>query len=111
MEITKLDVFLYCSHCQDETLHSVQYLNHKISSTECTNCHRKLDMHLNPKRELYKEIYKRIVTKPTRLTQEYRDDLNKFLGEFPKRALSKPYRLKRYMVETRTALKKFKDGN
>jgi hypothetical protein len=109
LKITEYDVSLYCSRCHEETLHCVQYLNDKISSTECTNCHRKIDMHLNPKRELYKEIYKRILSKPTRLTQEYRDDLNKFIGEFPKRALSKPYRLMRYVDETREALKKLKN--
>ncbi|MCT2343461.1 bh protein [Niallia taxi] len=108
MEITEFDVSLYCSRCQDETLHYVHYLNNKISSTECTNCHRKIDMHLNPKRELYKEIYKRVVSKPTRLTEEYSQDLNKFIVGVPKRALSKPYRLMKYVDETRIALKKFK---
>jgi hypothetical protein len=105
MRISELDVSLYCSRCHDETLHRVQYLNDKIQSTECTTCHRKIGVNLNPTRELYKEVYKRITSKPTRLTKEYKADLNKFIGEFPKRVLSKPYRLKKYVDETRKAFK------
>lgn len=109
MKISELDATLYCSRCHDETLHRVEYLNEKIHSIECTSCHRKVEMELNPLRELYKEVYKRILSKPTRLTQEYKEDLNKFLEGFPKRVLTKPYRLKKYVNETREALKKIKN--
>nr|WP_263324691.1 bh protein [Neobacillus sp. Marseille-Q6967] len=109
MKISELDVSLYCSRCHDETLHRVQYLNDKIHSTECTNCHRKIEMNLNPTRELYKEVYKRITSKPTRLTKEYKADLSKFIEQLPKRVLSKPYRLMRNVDETRKAFKKLKN--
>lgn len=109
MKISELDVSLYCSRCHDETLHRVQYLNDKIHSTECTNCHRKIEMNLNPTRELYKEVYKRITSKPSRLTKEYKEDLSKFVGGFPKRVISKPYRLMRNVDETWKAFKKLKD--
>lgn len=108
MKMSEFDVSLYCSRCHDETLHRVQYLNDKIHSTECTNCHRKIEMNLNPTRELYKEIYKRITSKPTRLTEEYKADLSKFITEFPKRVLTKPYRLMRYVDETSKTIKKLK---
>lgn len=110
MKISELDVSLYCSRCHDETLHRVQYLNDKIHSTECTNCHRKIEMNLNPTRELYKEVYKRITSKPTRLTKEYKADLSKFIEQLPKRVLSKPYRLMRNVDETRKAFKKLKNN-
>ncbi|XJZ26671.1 bh protein [Bacillota bacterium Lsc_1132] len=110
MKVSELDVALYCSHCHDETLHRVLYLNSKIYSTECTNCHRKVMMEINPVRELYKEIYIRVTSKPTRLTKEYKEDLNKFIGGLPKRVLSKPYRLKKYVNETKVAFKKMRDS-
>lgn len=109
MKVSELEASLYCTRCHDETLHHVKYLNDKIQCIECTNCHRKIEMDLNPLRELYKEVYKRITSKPTRLTQEYKDDLNKFIEGLPKRVLSKPYRFKKYYDETREAFRKIKE--
>lgn len=110
MKISELDADLYCSHCHEETLHRIQYLNGKIHSTECTTCHRKIEMEMNLMRELYKEVYKRISSKPTRLTKEYKGDLSKFIEEMPKRVMSKPFRLMKYIDETKEALKKMKDS-
>jgi hypothetical protein len=109
MKFSVVDVFLYCSCSKDETLHRVQYLNEKIHSTECTDCHRKFEINLNPTRELYKEVYKRVSSKPTRLSKEYKDDLSKFISGFRKRLLSKPYRLMRNVDETIKAYKKLKN--
>jgi transcription elongation factor Elf1 len=108
MKISELEASLYCSRCHDETLHRVQYLNEKIHSTTCTSCQRKMEMDIDPKRELYKEVYKRVLSKPTRLTKEYKEDHDTFIGNFPKRVISKPYRLKKYVNETRKAFKKLK---
>ncbi|MBT2722830.1 bh protein [Bacillus sp. ISL-46] len=109
MKITEIDASLYCSHCHDETLHHVQYLNGKIQCIKCTNCQRKMVTDLNPMRELSKEIFKRVTSKPTNLTREYREDFNKFIHEMPKRVISKPFRLIRYANETKKALKISKD--
>jgi transcription elongation factor Elf1 len=106
MKISEIDVTLYCSHCHDETLHHVQYLNDKIQSIDCTNCHRTIETEMNPMRELYKEVYKRVLSKPNRLTKEYQTDHGKFIEEIPKRVLSKPLRFVKYLHETREALKK-----
>ncbi|MBT2696614.1 bh protein [Bacillus sp. ISL-40] len=109
MKITEIDSSLYCSHCHDETLHRVQYLNGKVLSIECTYCHRKMVTNMSPTRELSKEIYKRVLSKPTDLTKEYKEDHNKFIDGMPKRVISKPFRLIRYVNETKKAFKKFKD--
>jgi hypothetical protein len=110
MKILEIDIALYCSHCHDETLHRVQYLNGKIHSTECTECHRVIENDMNPMRELYKEVYKRITSKPTRLKKEYNGKMGKFMKEMPKRVISKPFRLIKYVSETREALKKMKSS-
>jgi hypothetical protein len=106
MKISEIDSTLYCSHCHDETLHHVQYLNGKIQSIDCTNCHRTIGPELNPLRELYKEVYKRVTSKPTRLTNEYKTNHGKFVKGFPKRVLRKPLRLVKYINETKKAMKK-----
>jgi GTPase SAR1 family protein len=108
MKISEIDVTLYCSNCHDETLHHIQYLNNKIQSIDCTNCHRKQVTEMNPMRELYKEVYKRVTSKPTRLTKEYKKDFSHFIEGLPKRVLSKPLRLINYISETKEALRKIK---
>jgi hypothetical protein len=108
MKISEMDVNLYCSHCHDETLHHVQYLNNTIQSIDCTNCHRKLETEMDPMRELYKEVYKRVTSKPSRLAKESKKDFGKFIEGFPNRVLSKPLRLVKYVSETKDALKKIK---
>jgi hypothetical protein len=106
MKFSEIDVPLYCSHCHDETLHHIQYLNGKIQSIDCTNCHRTIALELNPLRELYKEVYKRVTSKPTRLVKEYKSNHGKFIKGFPKRVLSKSLSVVKYASETKEALKK-----
>ncbi|MFK9091804.1 bh protein [Bacillus salipaludis] len=106
MKISEIDVTLYCSHCHDETLHHVQYLNNKVQSIVCMNCLRTIKTIMNPRRELYKEVYKRVTSKPTRLKDEYKTNHVEFIEGFPKRVLSKPLRFVKYLNETKEALKK-----
>jgi len=109
MKFSESDATLYCTGCHDETLHHIRYLNGNIYSIECAICHRKNDRDINPVRELYKEVYKRVTSKPSRMTHEYKEDHNKFIVQLPKRVLSKPYRIKKYVSETKEAFKKLKD--
>jgi len=109
MKTSEIDASLYCSHCHDDTLHHVLYINGKLYCTECTNCQRKIVMNLSPMRELSKEVYKRVISKPTKLTNEYKEDLSKFIEGMPKRVITKPFRLIKYVNETKNAFKKMKD--
>ncbi|OCA87780.1 bh protein [Bacillus sp. FJAT-27225] len=108
MKYSEMDSSLFCSRCNDESLHNVKYLNNKIYSVECTVCHSKINLQVDPIREIYKEVYKRVTSKPTRLISEYEKSHDKFITELPKRVLSKPYRLKKYVADTTEALKKIK---
>ena len=110
MKTSEIDASLYCSHCHDETLHHVLYINGKIYCIECTNCQSKIVINLNPMKELAKEVYKRVISKPTKLTNEYKEDLSKFIEGMPKRVITKPFRLIKYVKETKKAFKKIKNS-
>ena len=106
MKISEQEADLYCSRCHDDTLHRVLYVNHKIKGVKCTVCNTGTAIEINLRTELYKEVYKRMTSKPNRLNKEYHDDLFKFIMGLPKRVLSKPYRLLGDVEETRDAMKK-----
>ncbi|WP_046175981.1 hypothetical protein [Domibacillus indicus] len=108
MKISEMKAGLYCTRCHDETIHRVVYVNNSIQSIKCEGCHRVTGMKINAKKELYEEIYNRIATKPSRVTQEYKQDLSRFVSGMPLRMISKPYRLIKYVNETRKVLKEFK---
>jgi hypothetical protein len=93
MDEMKVDTYLFCNHCQDDTLHEITYLNKQISSIECKQCDRLFTTTVDIPYKIYQELYERIKTKPARITEEYRQDLNKFLLTLPTRAVSKPFRI------------------
>ncbi|EXX86926.1 hypothetical protein BG53_09865 [Paenibacillus darwinianus] len=90
-----VDTFLLCDHCKDEVKHSITYLNNQISSVECKVCGKRLDIKVDISNEIYHELYTRIKTKPARMTEEYRGHLSEFIRSFPKRVVSKPFRIYR----------------
>lgn len=96
-----MEADLFCIHCKDEVPHKIIYINDKISHLECEVCSRVIDMSLDIQKEFYKEVYRRIASKPHRITQEYKDDLSHFLLSIPKRAITKPYRLLKDIKEIR----------
>ncbi|RAS80774.1 bh protein [Priestia endophytica] len=109
MKESKMEANLYCIQCRDETPHVIFYINNRIKNVECEECHRIQGIKIDIMKEFYKEIYERISTKPARITQEYKQDLNKFLLKLPARAISKPYRLIRDLNNSRKVIKQFKN--
>jgi transcription elongation factor Elf1 len=108
MKESKIESYLRCIHCNDETPHIITYINSEIRSVECENCHHIQEIEMNIMKKFYKEIYNRVSTKPKRITQEYKEDLNHFLLSIPKRVISKPYRLIRYLNTSRKIIKQYK---
>ncbi|TBL81677.1 bh protein [Paenibacillus thalictri] len=106
MEEKKMEAELYCLPCRGETVHTIVYINNKLSKIECQACHHLHVISINVKEELYHEILERIISKPTRMSKEYKADLTLFLKSLPIRMLSKPFRvykeartMKRYIDE------------
>lgn len=111
VKLTEMEAALDCIQCREETLHRIVYLNGKIQKVECTECHHYSGKEkINLKKELFNEIYERISTKPSRMTQEYKEDLNTFISGLPPRVINKPFGLIKYLNETKDAFKKSKDS-
>ena len=108
MKMSEMEAGLYCTQCHEETIHLVVYVNNKIQSIECEGCKGLMKLKIDAKKELYEEVYDRISTKPTRLMEESKQDLSKFVSGMPKRVISKPYRFIKYVSKTRKVLKRSK---
>lgn len=107
MKETSLDAELYCPRCLSMTVHQMIYLNDRISRIECGTCGRAIGIRVDVKYELYNELLNRIMTKPTRITKEYRDNVGLFLRTFPRRLSSKPFRLMKEVKEARKIMAKY----
>ncbi|MDP4083779.1 MAG: bh protein [Bacillota bacterium] len=108
MKKTEMEAILFCVHCNDETPHIITYINSKIISVKCEECNKVSEVKVDILKEFFKEMYERLLTKPSRITQEYKEDLNKFLKHLPIRLASKPYRLLRDLNQSRKIIKNFK---
>ncbi len=60
-------------------------------------------------KEFYNELYQRIASKPSRITNEYREDLSHFLFSLPIRVISKPYRLAKDMNQSHKVIRQYKN--
>lgn len=108
MKIKQMEADLYCIHCKGETEHCISYVNEKLSSVKCEECEHEIEFNIDVTRELYKEIFARISTKPARMTKEYREDLSQLLFSLPIRVISKPYRLLKDIKQSRNVIKGYK---
>jgi transcription elongation factor Elf1 len=111
MKETKVNTELFCPRCLNDTLHLITYLNSRISSIECENCKRNTQVRVDVKSELYNDLLNRIVSKPARISKEYRENVGLFLRTFPKRVSSKPFRLMKEAKDTREVLGKYKKNS
>ncbi len=94
MKISKIEVELFCTHCNEDTISEVVYYDSKIESIRCTSCGRILGLDYDKLLEHYKyDWVKRIITKPHRMTDELRKDLYDFIKHLPVRMLTKPKRI------------------
>lgn len=107
VEIKEMEVALFCIHCNDEQDHVITYINNHISRIECKNCGHSVEIKVDLLKEPYKEVYEKIVHKPAEITEEYRKDLSRFLLSLPIRIIRKPYRIYRYIRQTRDVFKTY----
>ncbi len=101
------EVELLCIPCLHSTVHTVTYMDRRLVSLECEECHHRTEMGeggtanqtthritLRDMERLYtEEFLHRILTKPQRITQELEEDLSLFLATLPLRMVTKPYRV------------------
>ncbi len=106
------DVDLLCTPCMMTTSHTITYVDGRLASIECENCHRRVEVHeqeptqgnqagpashhitLSGIHQIYSaDFAQRILTKPHRIGEQLQEDLSLFLITLPLRLITKPYRL------------------
>ncbi|AJD90218.1 hypothetical protein JMA_09010 [Jeotgalibacillus malaysiensis] len=107
MKVNKMEAGLYCTKCKDETNHEITYINNHIKRIRCQECNETMEMNMDLKKDFYKEIYERVSSKPTRITEEYHENLRKLLLSLPYRAIKKPYRILKEVHSSRRVIKTY----
>jgi hypothetical protein len=89
-----MEVKLLCSVCEKETIHTITYKNNLIEHIVCDVCKNGITLDADKIKQSYgAEFAKRILTKPSRMSEEMQQDLRKFLLSMPARIMTKPYRV------------------
>ncbi len=92
MNETKFETAFYCIRCMSDSLHTVVYVNDILHKVTCQTCGRESVITPDLPKEVYIRYFDRILSKPSRITKEFKADLSHFLSSLPYRVLSKPYR-------------------
>ncbi|MDI3548743.1 MAG: hypothetical protein PWR10_2395 [Halanaerobiales bacterium] len=98
--LKKVETELFCIECEEETVHTVIYLDNKIQRVKCNKCgsvfgidHKKLiELHTLSTAE-------HILKEPFKLNKELKEKGTQFLFSLPKRLLTKPYRITKEFLE------------
>ncbi|HET7616727.1 MAG TPA: bh protein [Bacillales bacterium] len=109
MEKHEMHAALFCIHCNEETDHVVTYLNKEIARIECIECRHIIKVNVDLMKEFYREVFEHIVTKPSRMTEEYKKNLSDFLFSLPIRVATKPYRMMHYIKNTKNVMRDFRE--
>lgn len=103
MTKNRVDAYLFCVNCEQDTLHEIEYKEGQIDKITCRECG--IQVQINQEfvnRHFKEEFVKRVLSKPTRMTQEMEADISSFLKSLPYRVISKPYRVyKEYTDKTK----------
>ncbi len=90
----KVETALYCVKCDEETPHTITYINDEIQTIKCNKCG---SSHGIDKKELLEhytvDTVEHILTEPFRLSKQLREKKFSILYSLPKRLLTKPYRI------------------
>ncbi|MFM1654066.1 hypothetical protein ACI7RC_18490 [Brevibacillus sp. B_LB10_24] len=92
MNESRFDTELYCIDCLGQSQHTVIYVNNVLYKVTCNGCGKENIINPDLPAEIYSRYFDRILSKPQRITKEFREDLSHFLSSLPFRILSKPYR-------------------
>ncbi|MBF4694309.1 bh protein [Fusibacter ferrireducens] len=94
MKISKVDVILFCTQCNEDTDHEVIYFDSEIESLTCIECGKTTGLNHSELLSQYKHDWlTRIISKPHRMTEEMRKNLYDFIKNLPARMITKPKRV------------------
>jgi hypothetical protein len=96
----KVETYLYCTKCKEETEHIIIYLNKEIKSIKCKKCDKLSGIEKKELLELYTaETVENILKEPLKLNKGIKEHGSKFLFSFSKRLLKKPYKIIKEILE------------
>ncbi len=91
MPRTEFVTELYCNLCEQETTHRIVYQYDVIDEITCDSCGKTIKMNEKELRARFSaNLMERILTKPHRLTEEFKTDVRAFIKSVPRRCITKP---------------------
>jgi hypothetical protein len=84
-------IALFCVNCNEETLHTVQYIGSYLRSVTCDNCSKKIEIDRRHLRTVFAEDFiDRLLTKPHRINEDMKRAFATLMPFFPKRLFLEP---------------------
>jgi len=96
----KVNTVLYCVKCDEETPHTIIYINDEIQRIKCNKCG---SVHGINKKELLEhytvDTVEHILTEPFKLSKQLREKKFSIITSLPKRLFTKPFRMVKEIKE------------
>lgn len=84
---------LFCLGCNKDTVHETTYVGNYLKCIRCFECGRTIAINRQQLLEHFAiDAMERLATKPHRITEELRCDLQKCISTLPVRIITKPFR-------------------
>ncbi len=105
MDITKVNMDLFCERCNEETVHVITYAGQKVIKAYCTQCHKEFHTNKEAAFAAYTdEVIQRIRTKPNRMKAELKHHPVKSVISMPGRLITKFFRIEKEYQEIKKEL-------
>lgn len=93
-------IILFCINCNEETEHTVTYIGDYLKSIQCDNCKRKFEIDRRHLTTVFTEDFiDRVLSKPHRMTQDFKEAMSYLLPFFPKRLFKEPKKVIKEIIE------------
>ncbi|MEL7654826.1 MAG: bh protein [Bacillota bacterium] len=96
MDITKVEMDLFCEKCNEDTVHVITYAGQKVIKAYCSKCHKEFHANKDAALAAYTdEVMHRIRTKPMRVKAELKSHPVKSVISLPARLITKLFRIEK----------------
>jgi hypothetical protein len=93
-------ITLFCINCNAETTHTVTYIGDYLKSIQCDSCLKKVEIDRRHLRTVFAEDFiDRILSKPHRMTKDFKEAMAYLVPFFPKRLLKEPKKVIKEIIE------------
>jgi ribosomal protein L33 len=96
MDITKVEMELFCEKCNEDTVHVITYAGQKVIKAYCTQCRKEFHANKDTALAAYTDdVMHRIRTKPMRVKAELKSHPVKSVISMPGRVITKLFRIEK----------------